>query len=125
MHRREDESVSGNGSVRRTAKRIAERRAQPRLTASELVMIGWHDGAGKLNQLGNVQDLSLDGMGILVHDALPVGTPVTVSYGYGELTGTVRHSSQLIDATFIGVEFDETSKNSILHFQPELLIRGL
>jgi PilZ domain len=102
---------------------MTERRLQPRLTACELVMVGWHDGAGKLNQLGNVQDLSLDGMGILIHDALPVGTPVTVSYGYGELTGTVRHSSQLIDATFIGIEFDEASKNSILHFQPELLIR--
>jgi hypothetical protein len=102
---------------------MTERRTQPRLTASDLVLLGWNDGIGKLNQLGNVQDLSLGGMGILVHDALPVGTPVTVSYGYGELTGIVRHSSELIDATFIGIEFDEASKNSILHFLPELLIR--
>jgi hypothetical protein len=87
-------------------------------------MVGWHDGIGKLNQLGNVQDLSLDGMGILVHDALPVGTPVTITYGYGQLSGTVRHSSELIEGVFIGIEFDEFSKNSTLHFQPELLIYG-
>jgi PilZ domain len=87
------------------------------------VLVGWHDGIGKLNQLGNVLDLSLGGMGVLVYDALPVGTPVTISYGYGELSGAVRHSSEVIDGTLIGIEFDEASKNSTLHIQPELLIR--
>ncbi len=64
---------------------MIERRAQHRITASDLVIVGWHDGIGKLNQLGNVLDVSLGGMGVLVYDALPVGTPVTISYGYGEL----------------------------------------
>jgi hypothetical protein len=102
---------------------MTERRTQPRLTSSELVLVSWSEESAKLNQPGTVQNLSLDGMGILVHEFLPVGIPVTVSYGYGELNGTVRHSSQLIDATFIGIEFDEITKNSILHLKPELLIR--
>jgi len=61
-------------------------------------------------------------MGILVRESLPAGIPVTVSHGYGELNGTVRHSLHVIDATFIGVEFDEVTKNSILHLKPELLV---
>jgi hypothetical protein len=88
-------------------------------------MVGWHDGIDKLSQLGNVLDLSLDGMSILVYDDMPHGTVVTVTYGYAELGGTVRHSSRRHNGIFIGVEFDELSKNSILHFQPELLIREL
>jgi hypothetical protein len=88
-------------------------------------MVGWHDGIGKLSQLGNVEDVSLAGMGILVYDDLPVGTPVTVTYGYGELRGVVRHSSARNRCIFIGIEFDELSRNSMLHFQPELLIREL
>jgi PilZ domain-containing protein len=104
---------------------MGERRTQPRITACDLVLVGWHDGIGKLSQLGNVEDLSLGGMGILVHDDLPVGTPVTVTYGYGELGGIIRHSSARNPGVFIGIEFDEFSKNSMLHFQPELLIREL
>ncbi len=122
MHKRKDDNLSCGGAGR-IARCTAERRTQPRLTACELVMVGWRDGIGKLNQLGNVQDLSLAGMGILVQEPLPVGAPISISYGYGELGGTVRHSAQVPDGTLIGVEFDEASKNSILHFQPELLIR--
>jgi hypothetical protein len=88
-------------------------------------MVGWHDGIGKLSQLGNVLDLSLGGMGILVYDDLPVGTPVTVTYGYGEVSGIVRHSSPREHGRFIGIEFDEFSKDSVVHFHPELLIREL
>ena len=47
-----------------------------------------------------------------------MGTAVMVSHGDGELTGIVRHHSQLIDGHSMGVEFDESSKDSTLHFQP-------
>jgi hypothetical protein len=102
---------------------MIERREEHRITSSDLVLIGWHDGAGKLSQLGNVEDLSLSGMGILVYDDLPLDTRVTVTYGFGELGGTVKHTSSRDPGIFVGIEFDEVSKNSILHFQPELLIR--
>jgi hypothetical protein len=36
---------------------------------------------------------------------LPVGVAVTISSNLGELAGTVRHTSPLIDGRLIGVEF--------------------
>jgi hypothetical protein len=103
---------------------MTERRLQPRLLDSELLMVSWEDNGVKLNHLGNVKDLSLGGMGILIGCALPVGTLVKVSYGEGELAGIVRHHSELVDGHFIGIEFLDGSKNSTLHFQPELLVRS-
>lgn len=44
-----------------------------------------------LRQLGRVENLSLNGIGMFVNDALPVGTTITMTYGEGELTATVRH----------------------------------
>jgi PilZ domain len=102
---------------------MTERRSQPRLLDADLVMVGWEENSTKLNQLGSVHDVSPGGLGVLVSHALPVGTSVTISYGEGELNGIVRHNSQLIDGHFMGIEFAENSKNSTLHFQPELLVR--
>jgi hypothetical protein len=104
---------------------MTERRLHPRLSDSDLILVSWDENGVRLNQLGNVKDLSLGGMGILLDRAFPVGTVVTVSYGEGELTGVVRHNSELIDSQLIGIEFAESSKNSALHFQPELLIQSL
>lgn len=105
--------------------RMTERRLQPRLLDSELIMVSWIDDGVRLNQLGNVKDLSLGGMGILADRALPLGTAVAISYGEGELAGIVRHTSELVDGHFIGIEFVGGSRNSTLHFQPELLIPSL
>lgn len=102
---------------------MIERRLHPRFLDSELVMVSWEHAGVRLNQLGNVQDISLGGMGILLDSALPIGTKVTISYGQGELTGIVKHTSALVGGQVIGIEFAESSKNSTLHFQPELLTR--
>jgi hypothetical protein len=102
---------------------MKERRSQPRLLDTDLVIISWEHGGAKLKQLGNVNDVSLDGMGVLVDRALPEGITLQISYGEGQLTGVIRYSSQTYDGRFhMGIEFTENSKNSTLHFQPELLI---
>jgi hypothetical protein len=103
---------------------MPERRSQPRLLDSELVMIGWVERQMTLKQLGNVNDISLGGMGIRVDHPLPVGTSVTICYDSpnGMLTGTVRHHSKGLDGHFLGIELDGLSKDSMLHFQPELLV---
>jgi PilZ domain len=101
-----------------------ERRSQPRLLDAELVMIGWQEGATRLKQLGNVEDVSQNGMGVIAQDDLPVGTSVTIAYGeQEELTGVVRHHSEREDGYFLGIEFEDSSKDSILHFHPDLLVR--
>ncbi len=89
-------------------------------------MISCDHGGGTLTQLANVKDVSLSGMGVLVDRALPVGITVAISYGEGELTGVIRFSSQTVDGRFLaGIEFTGNSKNSTLHFQPELLISAI
>lgn len=104
---------------------MSERRSQVRLFDSELVMVGWRAGPTDLKQLGNVVDVSLGGIALRVDQALPLGTTVEISYGFCEddsLTGTVKHVSERPEGYFLGVEFASDSKDSALHFRPELLI---
>jgi hypothetical protein len=74
---------------------MADRRAQPRITDAELVMIFWDDNGTRRYQLGNVENLAENGAGMLVDYTLPVGTQVAITYGEGELTGIVRHCTAL------------------------------
>lgn len=103
---------------------MRERRSQSRLRDAELVMLGWQEGATQLKQLGNVEDVSLHGLGVLVQEDLPVGTSVSISYeGEEELTGVVRHHSEREEGHWLGIEFEDSSKDSLLHFHPNLLVR--
>jgi len=58
---------------------MTERRLQPRLSDSDLVLISWHENGTRLNELANVTDLSVSGTGIALDRAVPVGTAVTVT----------------------------------------------
>ena len=102
---------------------MPERRSQLRLVDSDLVMLTWEQSSVELKQLGNVADVSLNGIGIIVDQLIPPGTAVQISYGDGELTGLVRHHSPAGEAHSLGIEFTTQSRDSALHFQPELLIR--
>ena len=102
---------------------MLERRSQERFLDAELVMLAWYQEGTKLMQLGNVEDLSLNGMGVIVNNALPVGTSVTINYGDKGFAGVVRHQSGRGEGYFIGIEFDLASRDTTLHFDPELLVR--
>ncbi len=103
---------------------LTERRSQLRLLDCELVMLSWTESSIEYKQLGNVEDVSLGGLGLVVDHPLPPGTPVRIAYGEDSLLrGTVKHHSERDGNHYIGVEFDEDSRNSTLHFQPELLVR--
>ena len=105
---------------------MKERRSESRLLDCELVMVSWEGADGTwLRQLGTVDDVSSGGMGVVVDDVLPVGVTVRLSYGDEDLVGTVKHSSQRPFGYYIlGIEFVAESRDSMLHFQPELLIRA-
>jgi PilZ domain len=99
-----------------------DRRFEPRISDAELVMLSWNEGGTTLRQLGSVENLSPNGAGMIVDDPLRVGSTVTMTYGEGELTAVVRHCTALAEGYSIGVEFVESSKDSALHFHPELLV---
>ena len=101
---------------------MTDRRSQIRLLDDELVFVTWQEGETRFSQLANVNNMTLEGVGLIMDQELPVGTPVTLSYGHRELTGIVKHQSRKAFGQFIGVEFTETSKDSALHFDPDLLI---
>jgi hypothetical protein len=84
---------------------MPDRRLQPRLTDAELVMISFEDNGTRLQQLGNLENMSLNGAGIIVGHPIPAGSVVTITYREGELTGIVRHCTALAEGHFIGVEF--------------------
>jgi hypothetical protein len=102
---------------------MSECRSQVRVLDAELVMISWEQNSSTFKQLGNVEDLSPDGTSVVVDHGMPVGTSVTMTYGEGELTGIVRHCAPCADGYSMSIEFVDESKDSPLHFQPDLLVR--
>jgi hypothetical protein len=98
---------------------MVERRSDFRLPSSGLVMISWKDNGTKFNQLGMVKDLSTGGIGILLEGTIPAGTAVTVSNRQGEHAGIVRHSLELVNGQFIGIEFTGSSDNPYRPVQPQ------
>ena len=94
---------------------MTDRRCQPRLPHTELVVLSWKENARKVSQLAQVQDVALDAMGVVVHSPIPVGTTVTISCASGELKGVVRHATQLVDGYCLGIEFADA--DSALEFQ--------
>ena len=70
---------------------MPERRSAIRTSDSDLVMLTWEQDSVPLKQLGNIEDVSQTGLGVIVEQALPVATKVHISYGDNKLTGIVRH----------------------------------
>ena len=101
---------------------MIDRRLQPRISDAELVMVSWEENGTTLRQLGSLENLSLNGAGMIVDKALAVARAVTMTYGEGELTAVVRHCTPLAEGHFIGLEFVGESRASVLHFQPDLLV---
>lgn len=96
---------------------MIERRAHPRLLDYELVVVHWNEGTDDLQQLGNVDDVSLGGMGIRVDYSIPVGTPVQISYesaALGTLTGVVRYYLNRPEGVFLGIELSEEAHRRYL-----------
>lgn len=102
---------------------MADRRAHTRMLDCELVIVHWCEGGHDLEQLGNVDDVSLGGMRVRVDYPIPVGTTVKISYESlfnGTLIGTVEHHLERPEGVFLGIGFDIDNVHSMLLFLPEL-----
>lgn len=89
---------------------MSDRRSEIRLEDAELAVIAWQQGRGAFQQLGNIENLSLNGAGVIVDEPIPIGTTLLLTYGEGELTGVVRRCDPLEEGHFIGVEFTGQSR---------------
>jgi hypothetical protein len=102
---------------------MIERRAHPRLLDCGLVVVHWNDDTRDLQQLGNVDDVSLGGVRVRVDHPIPVGSTVKISYESlfnGMLTGTVKHHLERSEGIFLSIGFDMENVDSMLLFYPEL-----
>ena len=118
-----DESRSEDNDTVVQREKMPEKRSQQRLLDCDLVMIGWDGGSKKNNQLGNMTDISLNGIGVRVDHPLPPDTPVTICYeslSNGLILDIVRHHTPGTNEHFLGIEFVAASTISAVPFQAHL-----
>lgn len=100
-----------------------DRRSEPRMLDCELVVVSWQEGAETRERIGNVNDVSLGGVGVKLDYPIPVGTSVTVSYNSlfdNPLTGVVQHRSESPGGYHLGIEFVGDRESISVHYHPEL-----
>ncbi len=103
-----------------------ENRRADRLLCAELVELCWLDANGReQRRVANLEDISLSGVCLQIEGAIPIGTPVAVRYGDGELLGAVRYCRYEGLGYFLGVELSEGSKWSSMHYRPEHLLNPI
>lgn len=102
---------------------MQERRIDSRLLCAELVEVIWTDQGGRQRRrIANLEDISLCGACVQVESAMPCGTSVSMRYGDGQLTGTVRYCLYKGLGYFLGVEFDPGCRWSRKRFRPRHLL---
>lgn len=100
-----------------------ERRIDNRLLCAELVEATWDDDSGrKRKRVANLEDISLSGICLQLEQAIPPGTPITMSYGDGKLVGIVRYCTFRDIGYFLGIELEEGCRWSTQHFKPQHLL---
>ena len=100
-----------------------ERRTDTRLLCAELVEVIWEDDVGrKRRRVANLEDISLSGICLQVEKALPPGTAIRMSYGDGELVGTVRYCVFRDIGYFLGIQLEDGCRWSTRHFKPQHLL---
>ena len=100
-----------------------ERRNDNRLLCAELVEVIWEDDMGrKRRRVANLEDISLSGICLQVEKAIPPGTAITMSYGDGELVGTIRYCVFRDIGYFLGIQLEDGCRWSTQHFKPRHLL---
>lgn len=102
---------------------MQERRIDSRLLCADLVETIWMDATGRpQRQVANLEDISLCGICLQTETQVATGTRITMSYGDGELIGTVRYCVLRDGGYFLGIQFEEGCRWSTQHFRPQHLV---
>jgi hypothetical protein len=102
---------------------MMERRLHTRFPDAELAMLAWEEHAVLIKELANVEDISAEGVGLIIGEALAPGTSVTLTYGGEKLRGVVKHHRPVENGHLIGVELLGESKHAAARFAPDMLVR--
>jgi hypothetical protein len=73
----------------------------------------------------NLEDISRSGACLQLETPLPNETPVVVCCEGVDLRGTVRYCVYRDSSYFVGVEFEEGTQWSSVHFRPQHLLDPL
>ena len=104
-------------------KQTNDRRSDTRLLCADLVQLIWRDSNGvERRRIGNLENISSDGLSFQLETTLPAGTHVRVLCGEVELAGHVCYVIFRDKAFFIGVQLDEASRWSASLFAPRHLL---
>ena len=102
---------------------MLDRRVEPRLLCADMVGLSWKDKSGRAKRsIVNLEDISLSGACVQVDAPIPLGTPVRIAHGKGELAGYVKYCVFREIGYFLGIEFDPGSRWSLKHFKPQHLL---
>jgi hypothetical protein len=102
---------------------MQERRNDNRLLCAELVEVIWEDSTGRQRRrVANLEDISLCGICLQVEIEIVPGTPIRMSYGDGQLVGTVRYCVFRDSGYFLGIELEDGCRWSTRHFKPQHLL---
>ena len=98
---------------------MLERRNEARLLCADLVPVEWTDKRGRARRAtANLEDISNSGACLQLDHAIPVKTPVRISYSKGVLEGTVRYCVYREIGYYLGVEFQQGVKWTKRQFKP-------
>jgi hypothetical protein len=93
------------------------------MLCADMVDVQWRDKSGKTRKtIANLEDISLSGACLQLDAAIPLQTPVRISYPKGELVGKVRYCVYREIGYFLGIEFEEGSQWSQNQFRPRHLL---
>jgi hypothetical protein len=102
---------------------MKEKRIEQRLLCAELVQVTYFEESGRQSRrVANLEDICSSGLCLQSEARIPDGTRVTVSYGGGELVGTVRYCVFREIGFFLGIQFEEGCQWSSQDFRPEHLL---
>jgi hypothetical protein len=102
------------------------RRIGCRFLCADMVEARWKDRAGRLRRaMVNLEDISRSGACLQLETPLPNETPVVVCCEGVDLRGTVRYCVYRDSSYFVGVEFEEGTQWSSVHFRPQHLLDPL
>ena len=102
---------------------MEDRRKNDRSMCAEVLTVRWvEEGQSRIDVAG-LEDISPNGVCLLVENSIPVGTCVSVHYPNGKYAGKVKYCKSHPIGYSLGIAFDKGYRWSKSDFEPSHLLR--